>query len=384
MDITGNKTFFFPGKPFGYDIKVMDKEDGQINPKQVAASIDYTSQGFDVAELVQGQRSVDASTRFAVAQAMINKVDCNNCHHLDTKSVGPEFIEVAEKYKSKYNWALDSLSRKIRSGGSGVWGTVNMPAHPNISMNDARTIINYILSSNQKTISTLPLKGSYTPKIPEGDNGKGSLVIRAAYTDKGAKGSEPLTSEETIVLRSPQLSPGSAEITHRAEVNLQTMFAVSLNIIPKNNGYIGFNQIDLTGIQQLEISAIAFPMMGYIGGTIEVRLDKPDGDLLGQVKIESINPVFGGSAANAAQNAGGAKTRKAQPAAPVAVKKPAASSKKPAAGFSNPFARPGMKTDIKPVTGQHDIYFLFKNENAKGDEPLMSVTNIKFNTEKIP
>jgi cytochrome c len=381
MNISGNKTFFFPGKPFGYDIKVTDKEDGQVNPSQVAASIDYTSEGFDFAELIQGQRSVDATTRFAVAQAMINNVDCNNCHHLDTKSVGPEFVEIAEKYKSKYSWALDSLPRKLRSGGSGVWGTVNMPAHPSISLNDARTIVNYILSSDQKTISTLPLKGSYTPKIPEGDNGKGSIVIRAAYTDKGAKESEPLTTEEIKVLRSPQLSPGSADITHRAEVNLQTMFAVSLNIIPKSGGYIGFRQIDLTGIQQLEISAIAFPMMGYSGGTVEVRLDKPEGDLLGQVMIESVNPNFGGSAANAAQNAGGAKGK---PAPPVVVKKPAGPPKKPAAGFSNPFARPGIKTDIKPVNGLHDIYFVFKNDSAKEDQPLMSVTNIKFNNEKTP
>ncbi len=377
LDISGNKTFFFPGKPFGYDIKVTDKEDGKVDPRQVAASIDYTSEGFDVAELEQGQRSVDASTRFAVAQAMINKVDCNNCHHPDSKSVGPEFIEIAEKYKSKYNWALDSLARKIRSGGSGVWGTVNMPAHPSISMNDARTIMNYILSSNQKMISTLPLKGSYTPKIPEGDNGKGSIVIRAAYTDKGAKESEPLTTEEIKVLRSPELSPGTAEITHRAEVNLQTMFAVSLNIIPKAGGYIGFKQIDLTGIHQLEISAIAFPMMGYLGGTIEIRLDNPDGELLGQVNIESVNPVFAAPTANTVQNAGGVKARPAAVAPPAAKKQ--AAPKKPAAGFRNPFARPGIKTDIKPVTGQHDIYFIFKNANAKGDEPLMSVTNIKFN-----
>jgi cytochrome c len=379
LTIAGNKTFFFPGEPFGYDIQVTDKEDGKVDPRQVAASINYTSEGFDFAELVQGQRSVDASTRFAVARAMINNVDCNNCHHLDTKSVGPEFEEIAEKYKSKYAWALDSLSKKIRSGGSGVWGTVNMPAHPSISLNDARTIVNYILSSNQKTISTLPLKGNFTPKIPEGDNGKGTLIIRAAYTDKSAKGSEPLTTEETKLLRSPQLSPGTADITNRAEVNLQTMFAVSLNIIPKANGYIGFKQIDMTGIQQLEISALAFPMMGYIGGTIEVRLDKPDGELLGQVKIESVNPNFAGTA-DAVQNAGGAKDKTAKPAPVAVAKKPA--GKKSTAGFSNPFAQPGIKTDIKTISGQHDIYFVFKNENAKGDQPLMSVSNIKFNNEK--
>jgi cytochrome c len=380
MDITGNKTFFFPGKKFGYDIKVQDAEDGKVDPRQVAVSIDYVSEGFDYAELIQGQRSVDASTRFAVARAMINKVDCNNCHHLDTKSVGPMFIEIAEKYKSKYSWALDSLSRKIRSGGSGVWGTVNMPAHPSISLNDARTIVNYILSSDQKTVSTLPLKGTYTPADPSGDNGKGAVIIRAAYTDKGATGADPLTSEVTKILRSQQLSPGAADTIYRGEVSLQTMFAVSLNIIPKNNGFVGYKNIDFTGIKQIEISANALPMMGYIGGKIEIRPDNPGGQLLGEVNIVAKNPSF--MVADSAQNAGGSKTKKPAPPPPVAKneKKPA---KKPAADF-NPFAVPGIKTDIPVISGQHDIYFVFKNDQAKGDQPLMSVSKIRFNDEKTP
>jgi cytochrome c len=208
-------------------------------------------------------------------------------------------------------------------------------------------------------------------------------VIRAAYTDKGAKQSEPLTTEEIKVLRSPQLSPGTADMKLRAEVNLQTMFAVSLNIIPKSNGFIGFKQIDLTGIRQLEISAIAFPMMGYKGGNIEIRIDKPDGDLLGQVNVEAANPVFPGMTANSVQNAGGAKTKTAQ-VPPHVIKKSAAAAKKPAAGFSNPFEKPGIKTAIRSVDGLHDIYFVFKNDQAKGDEPLMSVSNIKFNNEMMP
>ena len=128
-------------------------------------SIDYVSEGFDYAEANQQQRSVDAYTRFAVAQQLINKNDCNNCHHEDTKSIGPMFTEIADKYKSKQAWALDSLSKKIRSGGSGVWGTVNMPAHPAITLNDANTIVNYILHVKEKNIRTLPLKGTYTQKF---------------------------------------------------------------------------------------------------------------------------------------------------------------------------------------------------------------------------
>ncbi len=54
VDISGNKTFFFPGSPFEYNIKVSDKEDGKVDPRQVAVSIDYTSEGFDLAELKAG------------------------------------------------------------------------------------------------------------------------------------------------------------------------------------------------------------------------------------------------------------------------------------------------------------------------------------------
>jgi cytochrome c len=378
LTIKGNKTFFFPGKAFGYDIQVTDKEDGKADPKQVAASIDYVSEGFDYAELIQGQRSVDASTKFAVAKAMMNQVDCNNCHHLDTKSVGPMFIEIAEKYKSKYAWALDSLPRKIRSGGSGVWGTVNMPAHPSISLNDAHTIVNYILNSNQKTISSLALNGSYTPKIPPGDNGKGNIVIRAAYTDKGAKGAEALTTEELKVLRSQQFSPGAADVMVGAEPSLQTMFAVSLNAIPKSGGYLGYKQIDFTGIQQIEINASAFPMLGYVGGTIEIRLDNPTGQLLGQLNIVAANPVFPGMTANSAQNAGGAKGKPAPK--PVVAKKAA----KKQTGDFNPFAAPGIKTNIPAISGQHDIYFVFKNDKVKAEQPLMSVSGIRFNNEIMP
>ena len=71
MDITGNSSFFFPDTPFRYAVSVADEEDGEdIDPSHVAISIDYVSEGFDYAEVIQGQRSVDASTRFAVGESV--------------------------------------------------------------------------------------------------------------------------------------------------------------------------------------------------------------------------------------------------------------------------------------------------------------------------
>ena len=377
LNIAGNKSFFFPGKSIAYSVDVADKEDGKINPAQVAVSIDYASEGLDYAEVSQQQSSVDASTRFAVAKYLISKSDCNNCHHVDTKSVGPMFNEIADKYAAKQPWALDSLPKKIRGGGVGVWGNVNMPAHPGVSLNDARTIVNYILHVKEKNISTLPLKGNYTQQIPAGDNGKGSLIVRAAYTDKGAAGATTLTTEKVLVLHSPHLSPSNADIIKDAEIKKQLMFVVSVNLIPKNNGYIGFKKVDISGIKQLELNVSANPQQGFIGGTIEIRLGSPTGELIGQTEVLPVNPFAAlMNAANATQNAGGSKNSSG--VKPVSVL-PKAPAKKPAFNLAALFSKPGMKVNIKESQGEQDVYLVFKNTKAKPAEPLLSISDIQLN-----
>jgi len=375
LDIVGNKTFFFPGKAIGYSIAVNDKEDGKADPAQVAVSIDYATEGLDFAEVTQQQRSVDASTRFAVAQYIIGKSDCNNCHHLDTKSVGPMFVDIAEKYKSKQAWALDSLPKKIRGGGGGVWGEVNMPAHPGVSLNDAKTIVNYILHSKEKTISTLALAGNYTQAIPAGDNGKGSLILRAAYTDKGANGINKITTEKTIILKSPHLSPSNADVISNASIKKELMFSVAVNVIPKNNGHIAFKNIDLTGVKQMEFAASANPGQGFIGGTIEIRLGSTTGALIGQTDIVAVDPFAAMmSAADAVQNNGGKNKTAA---------KPKVAAKKPKFDLASMFNKPGIKVDITETAGNKDVYFVFKNAKAKTLEPLIAVSDIKLNDTKI-
>ena len=374
LNLTGNKTFFFPGQPFGYSVDVNDKEDGKAAADQIAVSVDYATEGLDFAEATQQQRSVDASTKYAVAQYIISKSDCNNCHHVDSKSVGPMFVDIAEKYKAKQAWAMDSIAKKIRSGGVGTWGEVSMPAHPAISLNDAKTILNYILHSKDKTISTLPLAGNYTQKIPEGDNGKGSLIVRAAYTDKGAAGAEKLTTEKLIVLKAPVLQPQLADVKNNTEIKKELMFVVAYKAEPKNNGYIAFKNIDLSTIKQLDLNVAANPREGFLGGTIEVRLGSPTGALIGQTAVAAVDPFAAMmTAAQAAQDKGGKKDEK--PAAPA---KPAAKKKAPAFDMSALFNKPGLIVDIKPTNGNQDLYFVFKNPKAKPLEPIVSLQDIKL------
>ncbi len=392
LTLAGNSTFFFPGKTFKYNVAVTDKEDGAVDPKQVAVSINYVSEGFDMAEVTQQQRSVDASTRFAVAKALMTKSDCQNCHHVDTKSVGPMFTAIAEKYKDKHAWALDSLSKKMLQGGVGVWGEVAMPAHPGITLADAHTIVDYILSVEDKNISSLPLSGTYVEQVPATDNGKGSLIVRAAYTDKGAGSVPALTTEKTVVLHAPQLSPGDADTLHDAAKKLQTMAMVTLTVEPNDNGWFGYKDIDLTGVKQIALQVTANPSQGFSGGTVEIHLDKPDGAMIGTGEIKAVNPFAAlMTAANAAQDQGGAK-KAAAPGKEAAMAKAATPVKAAPAKAAPAKARPrfsmadlaklmagaAVKVNVNDITGPHNIYFVFKNDKAKPMQPIASVSSLTF------
>lgn len=76
---------------------------------------------------------------------LIAQSDCLTCHKVDMKVVGPAYKEVAAKYEaSEAN--IEMLTDKIISGGSGHWGEIPMQAHPNVSKDDAKEMVKYILS----------------------------------------------------------------------------------------------------------------------------------------------------------------------------------------------------------------------------------------------
>lgn len=380
INLTGNRSFFFPGQPVQYAVTVADKEDGslsdgKISADRVAMSIDYVTEGFDYAEVMQGQRSVDASTQYAVAQSIMSKSDCKVCHQINTKSVGPTFSAIATKYQGD-GGAVERLVKKIRQGGVGVWGDVAMPGHPAMSVADAGKLVDYILHINEKTLSTLPLQGSYAVNVPTGDNGKGSVLIRAAYTDGGAKGTKPVpaqTTEQLFILKSAQVPAASAQVIKGAEIKARGM-GKGENVIPYANAQLGFQQLDLTGIKQLEMDASAQRREGAAGGTIEIRIDSPTGPIIGQTVLELAPEVD--MAKVMAQMESQQKQQNAQ--ASGAQGAAGAAGAKPAAPAASPFARPPVRVALKETNGLHDIYFVFKNNEAKAIQPLMSLSTIKF------
>jgi cytochrome c len=83
----------------------------------------------------------------AVAEGLdlIAKSDCLTCHKLNEAGVGPAYEAVAAKYSNEPS-VIDTLAGKIISGGAGNWGSVPMTPHPTLAKEDAKKMVQYILS----------------------------------------------------------------------------------------------------------------------------------------------------------------------------------------------------------------------------------------------
>jgi len=79
------------------------------------------------------------------AEALMQKDGCAACHGIDKKIVGPAYVEVAAKYKGDAG-ANAKLAQKVKAGGAGVWGQIPMPPNPQVSDDDIKALVSWILA----------------------------------------------------------------------------------------------------------------------------------------------------------------------------------------------------------------------------------------------
>lgn len=78
-------------------------------------------------------------------EALISYSDCYTCHKENQRSVGPAFKDIAKRYPVNKVY-IDMLAQKVIIGGSRSWGYAVMDPHPKLSLEDAKTMVTYILS----------------------------------------------------------------------------------------------------------------------------------------------------------------------------------------------------------------------------------------------
>jgi cytochrome c len=69
---------------------------------------------------------------------------CLACHGIGNKIVGPAFKDVHDKYAAQKAAAVRLLTVRIKSGGSGAWGSIPMPAQDHVPDADIKAIAEWI------------------------------------------------------------------------------------------------------------------------------------------------------------------------------------------------------------------------------------------------
>ncbi|WP_285544446.1 PQQ-dependent sugar dehydrogenase [Dyadobacter frigoris] len=325
IQTAANRSFYWDNQKLDYQIQIKDREDKVADAKRTKASFHYLPFGKDLASVMSSSENV----QFGQTEKLVASLDCKACHTVATKSIGPAFKAISMRYKGKKD-AADPLSEKIIKGGSGNWGTYPMPPHQDLAIADARQISEYILSLAEEQVN-IPLKGQFylTDHIGKGD--AGAYVLLGSYIDKGANGIEPLQASDQIVLRSPVIQmedydEGNVGVTIATQ---NTGFVSYISNIT-NGKFVRFNQIDLNGIGQIDFRV----QREGQGGTIEVRLDDPQGPVVGSVEVE----------------AGKVKDPKSEWEQRIAI--------------------------LSPEKGMHDLYIVFKNPTSQWG--LFHVDLMKF------
>jgi len=78
-------------------------------------------------------------------EKLVSENDCSSCHAADKQVVGPSYAAIAKRYAGQPA-AVGKLAARIREGGSGVWGDVEMTAHPGLKDSQARQMAAWILT----------------------------------------------------------------------------------------------------------------------------------------------------------------------------------------------------------------------------------------------
>jgi cytochrome c len=167
-----------------------------------------------------------------------------------------------------------------------------------------------------------------------GKGNEGAYVLQASYTDNGANGIRPQKTASHIVLRNPLI-----QMEDYQEGNVGVVIAtqntgyVSYIANIANGKYTRFDQIDLSHIKDIRLRI----QEHGAGGTIELRRDGREGQLLGKIDVP---------------------------------------------GGHLDDLKTGWKEMLLPITagtGVHDLYLVFRNEKIKG--PMFHIDWMYFEND---
>lgn len=70
--------------------------------------------------------------------------NCMTCHAVDRTLLAPSYRDIAKRYANKPG-AVDDLVKSISDGSRGTWGSIPMPASPQLAPGEAERLAYWVL-----------------------------------------------------------------------------------------------------------------------------------------------------------------------------------------------------------------------------------------------
>ena len=279
---------YWDGKKVNYKVIVNDKQDGStsngsIDANNVKVTFNYIPQGKDMVKATIGhQRNIVDEGKQVIASS-----DCKACHAISEKVNGPSYKDIATKYsKSDMNY----LVSKVIKGGTGAWGEESMmSAHPQLSIEDVKKSIAYILSFKEdktKKEKLLPLEGELDFKEHISSDETGIYVLMASYSDKGNEGQKEssIQTREQIVFKTLKIE---AENADQMGGDLRGDWKVGDDVLVGtvvDGAFLRFDNIDLKNLKQIKLATFYRGAYQY-KGVLEIREGSKTGKVIGKLNL---------------------------------------------------------------------------------------------------
>jgi cytochrome c len=108
---------------------------------------------------------------------------------------------------------------------------------------------------------------------------------------------------------------------------------VEVTVVNRPGASVALKHLDLTGVAAVVFTAVAPAQYQAKGGKVEVHLDSPTGPLLGETELIRQTPSVTPSQ---------------------------------------------LRTALRPTSGLHDVYLVFRNPDAKGDQFMFALLTATF------